>query len=174
MVSLDVVVRDAAGNLVPGLTRAAFRLFVDGQPVEITNFYAAAGAPPTPAAEGHSPAAADAFGAKRESLNLVVFVDNANMRPFDRNRLLKQLRAFLESTLQPGDRVLLVTHDPGLHVRHAFHESSESLGAELDKLEKESAFGLSQSLLAREAGDFVRFILQQGSSERLCREEDAK
>jgi hypothetical protein len=56
VVSLDVVVRDASGNLVPGLTRADFRLLVDGKPVEITNFVAPQAAPATLGAPPpHSP-----------------------------------------------------------------------------------------------------------------------
>jgi VWFA-related protein len=167
VVNLDVVVRDGSGSLVSGLTRADFRLFVDGRQVEISNFYAGVSAPaPSAAASGAvgqaATAGAGAVEAKRENLNLIVYVDNANMRPFDRNRLLKQLRTFLQGTLQPGDRVLLVTHDPGLHVRHPFSESLDSLGAELDKLEKESAYGLSQDLARRQAVDQIQDLIKHG------------
>lgn len=154
VVSLDVVVRDGAGQLVPGLTREDFRLFVDGRQVEITNFYASAGGPPpasepAPAGGGQT----SAPEARRESLSLVVFLDNVNMRPFDRNRLLKQLRAFLQESLQPGDQVLVVTHDPGLHVRHGFREGLDTLGPVLDRMEKESAVGLNRSIERRQTMD---------------------
>jgi VWFA-related protein len=172
VVNVDVVVRDGAGKQVPGLTRGDFALFEDGKKVEITNFSVpaalgpAASAPPpapaapaTPAPAAAGPAAtageADAAG-KREQLYLVVFVDNANMYPFDRNRILKQLRGFLHKNVGPGDQVLLVTHDLGLHVRHAFRDSPSSLGAVLDKLEKESARGITSGLNARQVLEQIR------------------
>ncbi len=164
VVSLDVVVRDRSGNLVPGLKRSDFKLFVDGKPVDITNFSASGpGQAPTPApataaaAPASPPAAAAEEGAPApQHLSLVVFVDNANMRPFDRNRLLKQLRAFLQKTLRPDDQVLLVTHDPGLRVRHLFHDSAASLYSTLEQLEKESAVGLNRDIAARQELDELR------------------
>jgi VWFA-related protein len=170
VVSLEVVVRDSAGKLVPGLTRDDFKLFVDRQPVPITNFYASDGTPSPPPAATSGTAGLAASKAdtgipdqpKRENLALVVYIDNANLRPFDRNRLLKQLRIFLRSTLQPGDRVLVVTTDPGLHLRHSFRESLDSLWVEMDKIEKETAYGLSQSLARRQAIDQIQDLIQHG------------
>jgi VWFA-related protein len=131
---------------------------VDGKPAEITNFYALGGATAgqgaaapkaaagAPAAAGAAPAALAADTPKRERLSLVVFVDNVNTRPFDRNRVVKQLRPFIEKTLGPDDQLLIVTHDLGLHVSHPFHESLSALGPELDKLEKDSGLGLTQDI----------------------------
>jgi VWFA-related protein len=169
VVSFDVVVRDSSGRLVPGLTRADFKLFLDREPVEITNFYAS-GAPLPQTADSATVGSATAAGeagtgtpeVNRESLNLVVYVDNANMRPFDRNRLLKQLRAFLRSTLTPGDRVLVVTNDPGLHVRHSFRGSFDSLWPDMDRIEEESAYGLSQDLAKRQAVDQIQDLIKHG------------
>jgi VWFA-related protein len=170
VVSIDVVVRDRSGKQATGLTRDDFTLFVDGRKVEITNFYAlgdvaARQAAETPAA-GTAAAAADAGSEpKRERLNLVIYVDNANLHPFDRNRILKQLRSFLQHSLGPEDQVLLVTHDLGLQVRHAFRDSPGTLGAALDKLEQETARGLNQDLATRQT---MEQIHQLG-----CRQIDA-
>ena len=165
VVNVDVVVRDKSGKLVDGLRREDFALFEDGKTVEVTNFSlsrpapTAAQAPPDVYPPG-PPAATAAAGAEsaptRERLNLVVFVDNANMLPFDRNRVLKQLRGFLQQTLASEDRVLLLTHDLGLHVRHAFREDPRSLDSAIDKLEKESAGGLSTVLETRQAMEQIR------------------
>ena len=172
VVSVDVVVRDKAGQAVAGLTREDFALFEDGKPVEITNFSSptvdrgSASARPSPATQpspAGTAAAAPEVG-KRERLNLVLYVDNANMRPFDRNRVLKQLRGFLQSNLGEGDQVLLITHDLGLHVRHPFREPLGSLGPELDQLDKESAGGTAAELATRQAMEQIRDIL--GSQSR--------
>lgn len=166
VVNVDVVVRDKAGKQVAGLTRDDFALLVDGQKVDVTNFYALGGAggrqPPATSAAGAAsppvPAGADAGSvAKRERLDLVIYVDNANLHPFDRNRILKQLRTLLR-TLGPEDQFLLVTHDMGmgLSVRHGFRESASTLGPALDKLEKEMAGGISKDLAQRQAMDDIQ------------------
>ena len=181
VVNVDVVVRDRAGNLVPGLTRDDFKLFVDGKPVEISNFYAAgppppAAAPAAPAAPegpaagtaGEAAAASGAAESGRETLSLVVYVDNANMKPFDRNRVLKQLRGFLEQTLQPGDQLLVVTDDLGLHVRHPFQRPLSALGPELDQMEKEAGLGISRENEARQALDAIQTIRCIGGVEGIA------
>jgi VWFA-related protein len=169
VVNVDVVVRDPKGNQVRGLAREDFSLFVDGKPVDIVNFSApGGGGPPASgaAAAGAAPAAPGEGAARRERLQLVVYVDNANTRPFDRNRLLKQLRAFLQARLAPGDQVLVVTDDPGLHTRHAFREGLESLAPMLDKLEKESAVGLNRDLAWRQTMDQMEDMM--GTRGRNC------
>jgi VWFA-related protein len=169
VVNVDVVVRDKSGKQVGGLTRDDFSLFVDGKKVEIANFSSQAPAAPVvpgraaPAPGAPAPAVPADGGAARERLSLVVFVDNANMRPFDRNRLLKQLRGFLDKTLQPGDQVLLVTHDLGLHTRHTFGDRPETLAPALDALTKEAAAGLNRDLeLGHTMDDIQDVIKTQG------------
>jgi VWFA-related protein len=172
VVNVDVVVRDKAGRQVPGLTRADFSLFVDGRPVEITNFAAAgttsqsagsAASSPSPAAAPERAAAAPPAAAPhRDPLSLVAYIDNADMRPFDRNRLLKQLRTFLDKTLEPGDRVLLITADPGLRVRHPFSAGLGSLPAELDQVAKESGTGLNKDILRRQTMEEIQDLIKNG------------
>ncbi|MBV8202550.1 MAG: VWA domain-containing protein, partial [Acidobacteria bacterium] len=168
VVNIDVVVHDKAGKQVNGLTRNDFALQVDGTPVEITNFYALAGGgarqqpvqnPPGAAAPAAAPAAAEGDSQpKRERLNLVIYVDNANLRPFDRNRILKQVRAFLKQTLGPEDQVLLVSNDPGLRVHHGFRDSPSTLEPALDKLENESAKGLNSDIATRQVMEQIKSI----------------
>ena len=45
VVNVDVVVTDKQGKLVTGLSAEDFQLFENGEQVEISNFYAAAGEP---------------------------------------------------------------------------------------------------------------------------------
>jgi VWFA-related protein len=175
VVNVDVVVRDKSGRQVPGLTRADFSLFVDGKPVEITNF--AAGGAESPAAGGPAaataPAAPNAAPAataapRREPLSLVAYIDNANMRPPDRNRLLKQLRTFLDRTLAPGDRILVVSADPGLRVRHPFSAGLASLPADLDQLAKDSGTGLNKDILRRQTMEEIQDLIQNSGKNGGC------
>src|SRR3954464_12175095 len=126
--NVEVTVTDREGRPVRGLTRGDFALFVDGRKVEAVNFSEIAKGSPAPPQEA-SPAPATAEGApapqqaapppppEAPPLSLVVFVDNDNLRPFGRNRVLRQLKDFLDSTVGPRDRVMLVTHDQGVIVR---------------------------------------------------------
>src|SRR5690349_14078833 len=50
VVNVEVFVTDRGGQRVKGLTQSDFEVLEDGQPVEITNFYASEGAPAAPAA----------------------------------------------------------------------------------------------------------------------------
>jgi VWFA-related protein len=161
VVSIDVAVRDRAGHQVRGLGRGDFRLFVDGKPTEITNFYRTGEEPepPQPSAAGNAADAGAAGELKAPTaLSLVVYIDNANLRPFDRNRILKQVRTFLQKTLAPSDRLLVVTHDAGLHVRHSFQEDRSALDAELDRIEKESAAGIANESATRQTMELMKTV----------------
>lgn len=99
VIEVDVVVMDRRGRPVTGLGREDFEVSVDGQPVEIANFreqrvFAEAGADalagtdpelPEPRA---GPAAAD-----DTALTVVFYLDDANLYPAHRTRLLGQLEA---------------------------------------------------------------------------------
>jgi VWFA-related protein len=162
VVSLDVVVRDGAGKLVPGLRREDFKLWVDGAPAAISNFSAwqEAAAPGGPAAPPEADAVAVAAPPPAH-LAVVLFVDNANMRPFDRNRRLEELRPFLQKTLRPDDRIMVVTHDMGLRVRHTFEEDVASLGPLFDRLEQESAaVGMLQAEEQRDTAASLHHLLR--------------
>jgi VWFA-related protein len=173
VVNVDVVVRDRSGRQVGGLTRDDFSLLIDGKKVPIANFSSQAAAPDAalqvppdaalPAPPGAAKPPADAnLAAARERLSLAVFVDNADMRQFDRNRLLKQLRVFLHKTLQPGDQALVVTHDvKGLHVRHSLGDSPATLDQTLDQLQKDPAGGLERDHDLRTTMSAIYEIIEQ-------------
>ncbi len=148
VVNVEVFVTDKKGDPVRGLGRDDFELLEDGRPVEITNFYAVDGGQPRPDAV---PAPAElADEAPRElpppppvdrvpedqRLHLVVYVDNFNIRPFDRNRTFARLREFLHDTVAPHDRVMLVTYDRSLHIRQPFTGDSSEVARALFEVEK--------------------------------------
>ena len=149
--SVEVAVTDREGRHVQGLGRGDFDLFVDGRKVEIVNFSELAeGAPavtrePAPApSDGAAPPAEAAPAPLPEppALSLVVFVDNDNLRPADRNRVLRQVKDFLGSAVGPRDRVMVVTHDQGVSIRRPLSAGRESLAADLAKIEKLAARGV--------------------------------
>jgi VWFA-related protein len=101
VVEVDVVVTDKKGRPAPGLVREDFRLHVDGQPVEITNFYESAiiveqrggrRNPERPVVSGPSTSSPADEGA----LTVVFYLDDANLFPSHRTRLLRRLENAVE------------------------------------------------------------------------------
>jgi len=156
LVNVDVYVTDKKGNRVTGLTRDDFEVYEDGRPVSITNFYAvedgvpatepapAPGAAPQAAPEPELPKAyqQQTLVPEDQRLHLVVYIDNWNIRPFNRNRVFIGLRNFLRTQLSPSDRVMLMTFDREPHVRYPFTSDTTAVAAQLFDIEKLSANGV--------------------------------
>ncbi len=182
--NVEVFVTDRDGRAVQGLTRGDFDLFVDGRKVEIVNFSEVAEgapvpapeAPPVPQIAGAVPAPQTAPAPEAPPLSLVVFVDNDNLRPFGRNRVLRQLKDFLDSAVGPRDRVMIVTHDQGVIVRRPLSSGKESLAADLAKLEKLAARGVIQDSHARRTLESIQGLTSSAPGSRggngACDRED--
>jgi VWFA-related protein len=157
VVNVDVYVTDKKGQPVTGLSKSDFQVLENGRPVEITNFYAEkAGKPVTPLpgetadAGPGVPGAAQASAGEAEAarkpddqrLRLIVYIDNFNLRPFNRNRVMRELRAFIGSKLSKDDLLMLVTYDRELHIRRTFTSDPGLIAAAMLDLEKISAQGV--------------------------------
>ncbi len=163
VVNVDVYVTDKKGNRVTGLTRDDFQILEDGRPMAITNFFAmeggkvaAAPAPPAPPAPGTSEPAAPEVAAnlppaEDQRLVLIVYVDNFNLRPFNRNRVLRELRVFLNTKLQRDDLIMLVSYDRSVHIRQALTSDPALINSQLVELEKISAQGTHADSERRDA-----------------------
>jgi VWFA-related protein len=142
VVEVEVIATDGDGNPVHGLTRDDFQLFEDDKPVELSNFYAVdegAEAAATDAAAADEaagsaePTAAPPSAAHR--LNLVIFVDNLDTAPLDRNRVFALLHAQLRKLLGPDDRVMVASFDRSLHIEQRFCQDLDLVFAALDRSE---------------------------------------
>jgi VWFA-related protein len=128
VVNIDVFVRDRKGNPVTGLTKDDFRLLQDGQERSLSHFAAytrnviaeimtiPAGATTPPeqrsATEDDDPAALLSTGGSPvdvQPVHIVLYVDNENIRPFDRNRVLSQVRQFIDQVMQPHVEVMVIS-----------------------------------------------------------------
>lgn len=141
VVELEVIVTDRKGNPIRGLSRDEFRVFEDGQPVELTNFYAVEGARRVlPAGEvtDDSDPAASALPPD-QLLNLAVAVDNANIQPASRKRVLDQLKLHLSKVVRPGDRVMVIGIDRSLRVEQSLTEDMSAVLAAIDRLADSTA-----------------------------------
>ena len=114
VVEVDVVVTDGKGRPVKGLNREHFELYVDDQPVEITNFFESeiltepaqpADRSDTATAEAAPPAAA--YADDPAPLTIVLYMDDANLFPPYRTRLLRRLEKAVESWRSMNARFML-------------------------------------------------------------------
>ncbi len=166
VVNVDAYVTDKKGNPVTGLTKDDFELFENNRPVQITNFYAVKGgkatapaapapAPAVPGAAAVPPPAPQELDTERptedQRLRLVIYIDNFNLRPFNRNRVMRELRAFIGTNLQKNDLVMLVTYDRELHVRHTFTSDPAQIASIMLDIEKISAQGVHADSERRDA-----------------------
>ncbi len=138
VINIEVVVTDKDGNPVTGLTREDFTLLEDGQPVELSNFFAVdegqvkeEGTPEGEAPDEMSPLA----GPETQRLQLVVFIDEFNIRPENRNRIFEGLRDYLEGRADPADRVMLVRGGARAKVEQGFTNDTGLLIEALDRMQ---------------------------------------
>ena len=125
VVNVEVFVTDKKGEAVVGLTQDDFVVMQDGQPVEITNFFAATR--PDRWAEVQATdlqrlreAAPPTDVPANQQLHLVVYVDHFNLRAPNRKRVLDNLAGFLEKRAYDGDNIMLMGYNGSLDVVQPF------------------------------------------------------
>ncbi|MCP4201417.1 MAG: VWA domain-containing protein [bacterium] len=141
VVTVEVIVTDRDGAPVSGLTRGDFSVFEDGRQVELTNFLEVIeGRVVTGAAPGSGEAIDIASSSRMpdtRQLQLVVFMDNLNLRPETRNQIFGNLRDYLGKRLASDDRVMLVAADGGVEIVQPFTSDPVELLTALDRLDNE-------------------------------------
>ena len=165
VVNVDVYVTDKQGNPITGLTVDDFELLEDKRPVKITNFYAVEGGRPVtpvaprpdieevPAPPSLRPEAPQL--PENQRLHLVVYIDNFNIRPFNRNRVFRRLRTFINQNVGPGDRVMLVSYDRSLKIRQPFTSDAGLINSGLLDMEDHTGYGVHAD---SERRDLLRYI----------------
>lgn len=148
VVNVEVFVTDKRGEPITGLTVDDFEVREDGRPVAISNFYAVEGRQRV--GERGAEAATETTGPRQPSsaerqqrLHLVVYVDNFNIHPFNRNRVFRRLRTFLRDNLTEYDRVMLVSYDRTLNLRQPFTGDPGLVNSALYELEDVSGHAVN-------------------------------
>lgn len=138
VVNVDVIVTDRQGNPITDLTQDDFKLYQDGDRVEISHF---ARVHRPPAAQSDAPTLAtlpsrlDESGqldSVQEPLLMVVYLDQFNIRPRNRARVLPALRTFLQDHISPQAPAMLVTFERSLHIAQPFTRDRQELLAAVD------------------------------------------
>lgn len=162
VVNVDVYVTDKKGNRVMGLSKDDFEILENKRPVAISNFSVIESGkltrqdPPLPPEEPETEPSDLPPGVtlarqpeppplpEDHRLHLVVYIDNFNLQPFSRNRVMRELRDFLRNKLDKNDRVMLVSYDRELHVRRPWTSDAGSVASALQDLETVSGMALSR------------------------------
>ncbi|MFV2073085.1 MAG: VWA domain-containing protein [Thermoanaerobaculales bacterium] len=126
--NIVVYVTDKKGRAITDLKKEDFEVFQDGKEREITNFklyteeiirsqyqkgqeseplHPAAALEPEPAAEAMP-------------IHLVLYIDNENLDPLDRNRVLSQTRDFIRTSLHPPAQMMVVAYQRSFKVLQPF------------------------------------------------------
>ncbi|HLN80939.1 MAG TPA: VWA domain-containing protein [Thermoanaerobaculia bacterium] len=156
--NVDVIVTDSKGNRVPGLTREDFEVIQDGVPQAITNFYAVAGGKllledgktvplDSPAAEAEVP--------RELKTRYIVYIDNLNIQPQNRNRMFKRLKEFISANVGPHAEAMVVTYNRSLKVKRRFTSEKGDVLNAIEQTEMETGGGTT---LAGERRDAISRI----------------
>lgn len=145
VVNLEVMVADRDGNPVRGLTIDDFVVTEDGEPVELTNFYAVESArrvqPPEAPGEGGYAVPELLPLPEDQTLNLAVVIDVENLNPINRNRVIEQIKAEVERVVRPGDRVMVATLSPLPRIELPFTDDVVVVATTLDRIARARAGG---------------------------------
>ncbi len=136
VVNIDAYVRDRDGSPVEGLTADDFRILQDGEERPLSNFgvftkevFRTRVEParpgllvptPTPRATAEETPADDSDELQIKPIYMVLYVDNENIRPFDRNRVLRHVREFVEENLIPPVEMMVVSYQKSFRIVQPF------------------------------------------------------
>jgi VWFA-related protein len=126
--NLVVHVTDKKGVAVTDLTKDDFEVYQDGDRKQITNFKlytdevvrSEVGESEVPEAPATSAAPEQSGAVGPQPVHLVLYIDNENLDPLDRNRVLSQTRDFVRASLHPPAKMMVVAYQRSLEVLQDF------------------------------------------------------
>jgi VWFA-related protein len=164
VINIDVVVTDRRGNPVTGLKREDFEIFENNIPKPISNFYEVEGSIPKNAeGEGQivdAPAPAAPLRAEDIPDNMrrriIFYIDNLSLAPFNRNRVFKEMKEFLKTSMRPGDEAMIATFNRSMKIRVPFTRDHQLIEQTLDIIAGESAMGTANRSERKTTEDRIR------------------
>jgi len=171
VVNIIAHVTSRGDRAVTDLKREDFRIIQDGVEKEITNFqlyteevyrsHVSGPAVPWPT----PPPSPDAEPLPQpRPVYMVLYVDNENSHPIDRNRVLAQAREFVRANLNPPVEMMVVSYQKSFKILQPFtSDPSEVLDA-LRELRKASGGWAEREKTRREIADGMQVHSQQQAS----------
>jgi VWFA-related protein len=138
VVNIDAYVTDKKGRTVTDLSMEDFRVLQDGEPKVLTNFelftedvYRHHFTTPIPGLPTPTPAPEpEVRQPEPQPIWIVLYIDNENLKPLDRNRVLRRVEKFVRENLQPGVQMMVVSYQRSFEVHQTFTaDASAILGA---------------------------------------------
>ncbi len=127
VVNVDVFVTDRKGEPVTGLKKEDFRIYQDGVRMPISHFAPVTDeiirhyyATPVPGQPEPTPLPKDLETLRIKPIYMVLYVDNQNIRPLERNRVLRAVREFVRQNLHPPVRMMVVSYQRSLKIEVPF------------------------------------------------------
>jgi len=142
VVNIDVFVTDNSGQPVTDLVLDDFVVLQDGRQRQLSHFALyteevisrivrnaedASMAVPLPTPEAPAAEPVTTLRPDIKPVYIVLFIDNENLRPMDRNRVLGQIRRFLSEVMYPHVQVMVVTYQRSLKVEQPFTNNSKEI-----------------------------------------------
>src|SRR5205814_1067646 len=165
VINMDVVVTDKKGMPVTGLKKEDFEIYENGVLKPISNFYeveASHGMTVKVSETAAAPAPEPAKPVRIEDIpenqkrRIIFYVDNLSMAPFNRNRVFKQMKDFVEKVMRPGDEAMVATYNRSMKVRVPFTRDPVQIQQTLDVIAGESAMGNSNRSERKQTEDQIR------------------
>ena len=138
VLEVEAVVLDRAGNPVRGLTRADFDVRIDGEPSDITNFYAV----DRGAIIDDRPDASGSDSVHRMPTRLVVIFDDLHLRQASRKRALDSLKTYVETSMDDKTTVMIIRWNGALKTRVESSGDAHALLRAIGQMERETALML--------------------------------
>ena len=179
VVDIIAYVTDKSGEAVTDLTKDDFRLFQDGEERPISNFQlyteelirnyyqnqdnVALAAARSALTETEVPS--EDKLTQIQPIWLMIFIDNDNLRPLDRNRVLGQAQAFIRSNAQPPVQMMVVNYNKTLSVVQEFTSDPDEVMGALKSLRMNTGGRTTRDNTRNEFYDELdRFNTEQGRS----------
>ena len=170
--NLVVYVTDKKGRAITDLTKDDFEIFQDGDPKQITNFklytdevirhqFASpdqvlmAGATPVPDTEAP---------AGPIPVHLVLYIDNQNLDPLDRNRVLSQTREFVRSSLHPPAQMMVVAYQRSFEVLQEFTSDPDQVLAAMRSVRRYTGGRTERESTRRDIIDRIKKVQEENRS----------
>jgi VWFA-related protein len=172
--NLVVYVTDKKGKAVTDLTAEDFEVYQDGDRKQITNFKlytdeiirSELEQEPGPGILVPTPAAPEPTADSGPvPVHLVLYIDNENLEPLDRNRVLSQTREFVRTSLHPPAKMMVVAYQRSFEVLQEFTSDPSKVLDALRKVRTYTGGRTERNNTARDIIDRIQNIEKEQNSD---------